>query len=80
MDKGISLLKKGQKGFFHAVFSRLGLIVLLLAVQVLFLFSIFQWFEEFLPHIFGSTTVFTAFMVLYLLNCRNLDPTAKNTV
>ena len=79
MDKGISLLKKGQKGFFHAVFSRLGLIVLLLAVQVLFLFSIFQWFEEFLPHIFGSTTVFTAFMVLYLLNCRNLDPTAKNT-
>ncbi len=79
MDTGISLLKKGQKGFFHAVFSRLGLIVLLLAAQALFLFSIFQWFEEFLPHIFGSTTVFTVFMVLYLLNCRHLDPTAKNT-
>ena len=79
MDTGISLLKKGQKGFFHAVFSRLGLIVLLLAAQALFLFSIFQWFEEFLPHIFGSTTVFTVFMVLYLLNYRHLDPTAKNT-
>ena len=35
MDTGISLLKKGQKGFFHAVFSRLGLIVLLLAAQAL---------------------------------------------
>ena len=53
-SKGLSLLKKGQKGIVHMVFSRLGLIVLLLAIQVLLLFSIFQWFEEFLPHIFDA--------------------------
>ena len=29
---GLSLLKKGQKGFFHFIFSRLGLILILLAV------------------------------------------------
>ena len=33
---------------------------------------------EFLPHILGGTALFTAFMVLYLLNGR-LDPTAKLT-
>ena len=41
MDGGISLLKKGQKGLFHAVFRRLGLNVLLVAVQALVLLSIF---------------------------------------
>lgn len=75
-NAGLSLLKKGQKGIMRAVFSRLGLILVLLAVQVLFLFSIFQWFEEFLPHIYGGTVVFTVGMVLYLFNSR-LDPTAK---
>ena len=78
-SKGLSLLKKGQKGIVHMVFSRLGLIVLLLAIQVLLLFSIFQWFEEFLPHILGGTALFTAVMVLCLLNSRRLDPTSKIT-
>ena len=77
-NNGLSLLKKGQKGMVHALFSRLGLIVLLLALQVLALFGVFQWFEAFLPHILGGTALFTAFMVLYLLNSR-LDPTAKIT-
>lgn len=77
-SNGLSLLKKGQKGLVHAVFSRLGLIVLLFALQLMVLFSMFQWFEEFLPHILGGTALFTAFMVLYLLNGR-LDPTAKLT-
>jgi len=75
---GLSLLKKGKTGLVHAIFSRLGLILLLLALQVLALFGVFQWFEEFLPHIWGGTVLFTAFMVLYLLGSR-LDPTAKIT-
>lgn len=53
-SRGLHLLKKGQKGIVHAVFSRLGLIVFLLAVQVMVLFGVFQWFEEFLPHILGE--------------------------
>ncbi len=77
-NKGLRLLKKGQKGIIHAIFSRFGLILLLLIVQVLILFSIFQWFEEFLPHIFGGTMLFTVIMVVYLLNSR-LNPTAKIT-
>lgn len=78
-SKGLSLLKKGQKGIVHMVFSRLGLIVFLLVIQVLLLFGVFQWFEEFLPHILGGTALFTTIMVLYLLNSRFLDPTSKIT-
>ena len=77
-NKGITLLKKGQKGIIHAIFSRFGLFLLLLAVQVIILFSIFQWFEEFLPHIFGGTVLFSFVMVVGLLNSR-INPTAKIT-
>ncbi len=77
-DRGLSLLKKGQKGFFHAVFSRVGIMIVLLVLQVVFLFMAFFRFAQFLPHVLGSAAVFTVFMVLYLLNSR-LDPTAKIT-
>ena len=72
------MLKKGQNGVLHAVFSRMGLFVVLLALQVLFLISAYQWFREFRPHLISAMAVFTVVMVLYLLNC-SLDPTAKIT-
>ena len=77
-NKGLRLLKKGQKGIAHAIFSRFGLILLLLFIQVQILFDIFQWFEDFLPHVMGGRVLFMVVMVLYLLNSR-LNPTAKIT-
>ena len=52
-NTGIALLKKGQKGLFHALFSRLGLILILLILQIGVLFGMFAKFEQFLPHFFG---------------------------
>lgn len=75
---GLSLLKRGQKGLIHALFSRLGLILVLLALQVGVLLSVFLWFRDLLPHYFGGTVLFSACMVVYLINTR-LDPTAKIT-
>ena len=75
---GLSLLKKGQKGIIHAIFSRMGIILLLLVFQTLILLNIFEVFESFLPHIFGGTAAFIVVMTLYLLNT-NMDPTAKIT-
>lgn len=77
-QSGISLVKKGKKSILSLLFSRITVIFLLLFVQIGFLFSIFQWFETFLPHIFGGTILFMIFMVLYLLNS-SMDPTAKIT-
>ena len=68
-ETGLRLLEKGKRGIFQMIFSRSGLILVLLAIQVLFLFSIFHWFEAFLPHIYGGVVIFTVFMVLYLLVC-----------
>ena len=77
-EMGLRLLKKGKQGILRMIFSRSGVILVLLAIQVLFLFSIFHWFEAFLPHIYGGVVIFTVFMVLYLLNS-SMDPTAKIT-
>ena len=77
-NAGLLLLRKGQKGIMHALFSRLGLFALLLILQVFVLFSVFHWFENILPHLLGGTMLFTILMVLKLLNS-GLDSTAKNT-
>ena len=77
-NSGLSLIKKGKKGFLSLIFSRLGLILILLIIQILMMVAIFIWFEEFLPHIYGAAIVFSVGMVLYLLNSQ-IDPTAKIT-
>ena len=66
-DGGIRLLKRGQKGVVHAIFSRFGLVLVLLLLQAFALFSLLQWFGELLPHYFGGTLLVTAAMMVYLL-------------
>ena len=77
-DGGLRLLKKGQKGIVHAIFSRFGLVLLLMLLQVGVLWSVFQWFGGLLPHYFGGSVVVSAFMVVYILNSE-MDNSAKIT-
>ena len=42
-DGGLRLLKKGQKGIVHAIFSRFGLVLLLMLLQAGVLWSVFRW-------------------------------------
>lgn len=77
-NKGLTLLKKGQKGMIHAIFSRFGLMLLMLVAQVVFLVGIFQRFQEFLPHFLGVMVLVSFVMVVYLLNS-GINPTAKIT-
>ena len=67
-DGGVRLLKKGQKGLVHAIFSRFGLVLILLLLQFGALFSLLRWFGQLLPHYLGGTALVTAAMVVYLLN------------
>ena len=76
--KGMRLLRKGKRGLIQAIFSRLGLIVLLFLLQLALLLGLFSAAAEFLPHFFGGTIVFNAIIVIYLLNSEG-DPTAKLT-
>lgn len=72
------LLKKGQKGIIRALFSRLGLFLVLFGVQAFILFSIPFQFKEIVPYFSIINSIFTIIMVLYLLNT-TIEPTAKIT-
>lgn len=78
-DTGLHLIEKNRKITFSSVLlSRLGLIVVFLLVQMGLLAAVFVWFQSFLPHYFGSTFIFTAIMVLFLINS-SMNPSAKIT-
>ena len=77
-DGGIRLLKKGQKGLVHAIFSRFGLVLILLLLQVGALFSLMRWFGGLLPHYLGGTILSTAIMMVYLLN-QDMDNSVRVT-
>ena len=76
--KTLRLLKKGHKGLVYALFSRFGLVVLMLLVQIAMIVVIYNIFKEFVPHYYGISMAFSAFMVLVLINSR-MDPTSKVT-
>ena len=75
---GISLLRKGRKGLAHAVFSRLGIVLLLLILQILLSVAVYYWLNSYLPHFMIVALLFSTFMAIYILNT-DIDPTAKIT-
>ncbi len=70
--------KKRKKTLLRAVFSRAGLISLMLLVQVALIVLAFGRLRDYLPHVVTLTTVFGALIVLYLFNSRH-DPSTKLT-
>ncbi len=76
--RGLRLLKKGRRGLLRAVFSRAGLITLLVLLQVLLVIFLFGRLQDFLPHYVTISGFFSAVMALYLLSSRQ-DPSAKLT-
>lgn len=77
-NRGLTLITKGRQGLFRVVFSRTGLIVLLLIVQVVFLFGMLKWLEQSSPYVYLTMVIVAVVVALYLFNS-NLDPTSKLT-
>ena len=75
---GIRLLKRGRLGFFRVLFSRVGLITVLLLFQLALLLVVFLTLNRYLPWLLAVQSVFVAVMVLYLLNSEH-DPSSKVT-
>ena len=76
--RGLSLLKKSKKGLSQAVFSRTGLITVLLMMNTGLLALLFWRFYEYLPHFYGTSAVLSAVMVLTVLNGHH-DPSSRVT-
>ena len=76
--RGLTLLKKGHKGLVYALFSRFGIVVLLLIIQLTIFVVMYNVFKEYIPHFYAFSGVFTVAMVLYLINSR-MNPCSKIT-
>ena len=76
--RSLSLLKKGKKGLSQAIFSRTGLITILLIMNTGLLALLFWRFYEYLPHFYGTSAILSAVMVLTVINGRH-DPSARVT-
>lgn len=76
--KSRELLTKGKKGLLHMVFSRTGIIILLLALQVGGFLLLFFKFRQYFPYYYAASFVLFICMVLHILNTDS-DPEMKIT-
>ncbi len=74
----VRLLKHGRCGVLRLLFSRMGIILISLLLQIAFLVFIFSTLERYLPYVYGVAVLLCALMVLYLLNSGG-EPTWKMT-
>jgi len=72
------LLKRSKIGLLHLIFSRTGLMLLLILMQIALLWLMYRWSEQYLAEVFGVMFAFEIVMLLYLINCR-MDASAKIT-
>ncbi len=78
-DDGIMrLIPKQKKGLFKLVFSRFFMILLLFALEIFILVSMYIHFEETTPYFNLFFGLVTAFSIIWLFNCE-MDSTAKLT-
>lgn len=79
LDKSeILLFEKGKRGIIRMLFGRTGIVVLLLIVQLMMLFSIFQFLGQLIPYVFSTIAVFTILMVIHVIN-KEFNATVKMT-
>ena len=64
------LKKKGKTGLFRLLFSRMGLITVLLLGNVALLVALVLRFRDYAPHYVSAVAVLSVVMVLVLLNSR----------
>lgn len=64
----ILLLKKSKKGILRIIFGRTGIVLLILAVQIVMLFNVFRFVKTLIPYVVGTLLVFTIIMAINVIN------------
>lgn len=77
-EKVTRLLKRKKYGLLRVVFGRVGLMLVLLAVQVVLIGSVYEWLEELFSVISLGMAAFFLSMMIYLFGCE-MDYSAKLT-
>ena len=74
----IRLTAKRKRNFWNLIFSRAGLLVVLVAMQIIVFMGIYRWFEDYFKWLSAVQGVFSVVMILYLFNS-GMDSAAKLT-
>lgn len=77
-SRGMHLIRKGKKGILYTVFSRIGIMIMLMLLQILVMVALITRFNEIWPYAASVMGIFSVVMVTYLLNSR-MNSTAKIT-
>lgn len=77
-EKRRDLLKHGKKGLLHLVFSRTGLVTILLLLQIAIMVSLLRRFQAYAVHYYNLASFLSLALVIWLLNS-DTDPNAKIT-
>lgn len=77
-QKGMRLIKKSKKGMFRLIFSRIGVVTVLIWAEAITMIAMIYKLNNYFPHFYGLMLAFTVVMVIYLLNV-NMNPSAKIT-
>ncbi len=74
----LCLLPKKKKGVLRMIFSRTGLLLVLMILQLYILLSVYHWFAEYFRWFAGAQAAFSVLMIFWLFN-HDMDSTAKLT-
>lgn len=77
-NETLLLIKKKKSGLLKILFSRVGLVAVLMVIQILILLSLYRWFSEYFKIFATLQSVFVIGMFFYLVTC-SMDATAKLT-
>lgn len=67
-----------KKGLFRIIFSRTGIILLLLLLQIGYIIGSIHYLEAYLPYIYGALMVLEAIVLIYIINTKG-NPAFKMT-
>ena len=62
------IIAKGKKGILNVIFSRSGVVLILLLLQIGALLAIYLRFGNYWPHFYGAMEVLSIVMAIYLIN------------
>lgn len=77
-DGILRLMPKKKRGVLRILFSRIGLVLVLMGVQIFLLVSAYQWFDDYFQWFNGLIWLITIAMVFELFNS-DMDATGKLT-
>ena len=77
-EEGALLLEKGKRGILNLLFGRTAVVLVLLIVQFMMIFSVFQWLEQYWGYYYLAVTAIALSAGIHILNSPG-DPTGKLT-